>query len=108
MLQNQHKNQAPAYYYNEHLLTVEYSFSQYVSTNNWVPSSKLWLDILFMHPQTNEAVTIRVAKSTMLLCQSKEVIESLVHREIRQFLQQSQVKEYGMAHVAPNAGLAFC
>jgi|SRR5215218_3870460 len=100
MLQMIEKNQAPAYFYNDHLLTVEYSFSEHTPLIHWISSNKLWLDILFMHPQYNEAITIRVAKSTLILCQPKEVIEAVVHREIRQFLQQPQVKEYGSEYHA--------
>jgi len=101
------KTEAPAYFYNDQLLTVEYSFSEYVPAQRWLTSSKLWLDILFVHPQVEEAVTIRVAKSTLILCQPKEVIEAVVHREIRHFLQQSQVKEYGMAQNYAEAVPAF-
>jgi hypothetical protein len=95
MLQTIEKNQAPAYFYNDHQLTVEYSFSEHTPPNQWITSNKLWLDILFMHPEHHEAITIRVSKPTLILCQPREVIEAVVHREIRQFLQQPQVKEYG-------------
>jgi hypothetical protein len=106
MLPRTAKTEAPAYFYNEHLLTVEYSFSEYTPARRDMSSSKLWLDILFVHPQHHEAVTIRVAKSTLILCQSKEVIETVVHREIRIFLQQSPIKEYGTAHNYADAMLA--
>lgn len=95
MLQSIKKTEAPAYFYNDQLLTVEYSFSEYTPAKRWITSSKVWLDILFVHPQSGEAVTIRVAKSTLILCQAREAIEAIVHREIRQFLHQSQLKEYG-------------
>lgn len=91
------KTSAPAYFYNDQLLTVEYSFSEYVLPQRWLSSNKLWLDIFFVHPQLEEAVTIRVVKSTLILCQPREVIEAVVHREIRHFLQQAQVKEFGTA-----------
>jgi len=91
------KTEAPAYFYNDQLLTVEYSFAEDKPSCLEMSSNKLWLDILFVHPQQDEAVTIRVAKSTLILCQPKEVIEAVVHREIRNFLQQSQVKAYGTA-----------
>jgi hypothetical protein len=92
------KSEAPAYIYNDQELTVEYSFSECTPPNSWLTNSKLWLDILFVHPQNEEPVTIRVYKSTLILCQPKEVIEAIVHREIRHFLHQSQVKEYGTAY----------
>lgn len=101
------KTKAPAYFYNDQLLTVEYSFSEHIQPQRWLTSNKLWLDILFVHPQKEEAVTIRVAKSTLILCQPREVIEAVVHREIRHFLQQSQVKEYGTAPQAVEAMPAF-
>lgn len=108
MLQSQPKGKAPAYIYHDQPLTVEYSFSEYKLPNHWAAANKLWLDILFVHPQLAETVTIRIAKSTLILCQSKEVIEALVHREIRLFLQQAQLKEYGTAHSQAEAILAFC
>ena len=95
MLQSIKKTEAPAYLYHNQLLTVEYSFAQDKPSYLEMNSNKLWLDILFMHPQQDEAVTIRIAKSTLILCQPKEVIEAVVHREIHNFLQQSHVKEYG-------------
>ena len=96
MLHN--KTEAPAYIHNDHELTVQYSFSESTPPNRWLNNSKLWLDILFVHPQNEEVVTIRVAKTTLILCQPREVIEAIVHREIRHFLHQSQVKEYGTAY----------
>jgi hypothetical protein len=107
MLHSIKKAEAPAYFYNDHLLTVEYSFSEYTPASQWMGSSKVWLDILFVHPLHNESVTIRVAKSTLILCQSREVIEGVVHREIRNFLQQSPVKEYGTAYHHAAAMPAF-
>lgn len=98
MLQNINTTEAPAFFYNDQLLTVEYSFSEYTPSRRWITSSKVWLDILFVHPQYDEAVTIRVARSTLILCQPKEVIEAIVHREIRQFLHQSPIKEYGTTY----------
>jgi len=96
MLPDIQKTEAPAYLYNDQLLTVEYSFAEYKQTY-FEMSGKLWLDILFVHPQKEEVVTIRVAKSTLILCQPKEMIEAVVYREIRNFLQQGPVKEYGTA-----------
>jgi len=102
------KTTAPDYYYNDQPLTVEYSFSEFIETPRWHTSNKLWLDILFVHPQNEEAVTIRVTKPTLILCQPREVIEAVVHREIRHFLQQSRVKEYGTAQHYMEALPAYC
>ena len=96
MLHHSETSQAPAYFYHDVELTVEYSFSEYMPARPWITSNKLWLDILFVHPQSAEPVTIRIAKSTLILCQPREVIEAVVHREIRHFLLQPQVTEYGM------------
>lgn len=106
MLQSTTKTEAPAYLYHEQLLVVEYSFSEYRPAYFELSSNKIWLNILFMHPQQEESVTIQVAKSTLVLCQPKEVIEAVVHREIRNFLQQAQVKEYGMAILSPAVATA--
>jgi hypothetical protein len=106
MLATIKKTNAPAYYYNDELLTVEYSFSEYKPANPWMSSSKLWLDILFTRPQDNQAVMIRVAKSNLILCQPREVIEAVVHREIRNFLQQAQMQEHATAH--SEAAPVFC
>jgi hypothetical protein len=92
------KSEAPAYIHNDQELTVQYSFSEFTPPTSWLTSSKLWLDILFIHPHNEETVTFRVAKSTLILCQPREVIEAVVHREIRHFLHQTQVKEYGTAY----------
>lgn len=102
-----HATEAPAYVYNDQELTVEYSFSEYTPAARCMTNTKLWLDILFVHPQRGEVVTIRVAKSTLILCQSRDMIESIVHREIRHFLRQAQVKEYGTAYSAMQAVPAF-
>jgi hypothetical protein len=110
MLQSITKKEAPGYFYNEHLLTVEYSFSEYAPENRRMTSSKVWLDILFVHPQNSEAVTMRIAKSTLILCQPKDVIEAVVHREIRHFLQQPQqpqAKGHGTAYSYTGAAPAL-
>jgi hypothetical protein len=106
MLATIKKTTAPAYYYNDELLTVEYSFSEYKPANRWMTSSKLWLDILFTRPQDDQAVMIRVAKSNLILCQPREVIEAVVHREIRNFLQQAHLQEHATAY--SQAAPAFC
>jgi len=101
------KTEAPAYVHHDQELTVEYAFSEYTQAGQWMTNSKVWLEILFVHPQKSEVVTIRIAKTTLLLCQSKEMIEATVHREIRNFLHQTQVKEFGTAYSHLHAVPAF-
>lgn len=78
------KQQTPLFLHNESLIQVAYSFSEFTRWNN---SSKVWLDILFVHPENDEPASVRVAKSNLILHQPKEVVEAIVHREVRSFLQ---------------------
>ena len=81
------QQQAPAFFYNEQAIQAAYSFAEYNDARQWTNAGKIWLDILFVHPQSNTPATVRVAKSNLILFQPKEVIEAIVHREIRSFLQ---------------------
>ncbi len=81
-----HKSNAPAYLHNDNRIQVEYSFSEYTDTHHWTQSGKVWLDILFVHPENDEVASVRIAKSNLILCQPKEVVEAVVHNEVRQFL----------------------
>jgi hypothetical protein len=80
------KTNAPAFLHNETAIQVEYSFSEYTDIPLWTSSNKIWLDILFVHPENDEVASVRVVKSNLILCQPKEVIEAIVHREVRSFL----------------------
>ena len=80
------KTAAPSFIYNNQAVEVQYSFAEYTATSRWNNTHKVWLDILFVHPLSSEVANIRVAKSSLLLCQPKEVIEAIIHREIREFL----------------------
>lgn len=77
---------APTFLHNNNPIQVAYSFSEYTDNPRWHNSNKVWLDILFVHPENEEPANVRVAKSNLILCQPKEVIEAIVHREIRSFL----------------------
>lgn len=79
-------NQAPAFIFNEQAIQAAYSFAEYTDRHQW-NSGKVWLDILFVHPENNTPANVRVAKSNLILCQPKEVIEAIVYREIKAFLQ---------------------
>lgn len=79
--------QAPHYLHNENSIEVAYSFSEYNEKERWANNTKVWLDILFVHPQNDEPASVRVAKSNLILHQPKEVVEAIVHREVRTFLQ---------------------
>lgn len=79
--------QAPGFLHNENNFEVAYSFSEYTEKKSWSNNTKVWLDILFVHPQSDEPASVRVAKSNLILHQPKEVVEAIVHREIRDFLQ---------------------
>lgn len=84
---NQNNNQqTPVMLHNDNLIQIAYSFSEYAETPRWNSSSKVWLDILFVHPENDEPASVRVAKSNLILCQPKEVVEAIVHREVRSFL----------------------
>jgi len=87
MYQPTTNQQAPQYLHNQASIEVVYSFSEYNDNPRWSNSSKVWLDILFVHPQSAEPANVRVAKSNLILHQPKEVVEAIVHREIRSFLQ---------------------
>jgi hypothetical protein len=78
--------QAPAFIYNEMPIQADYSFAEYNDRYQW-NSNKVWLDILFVHPENGTPANVRVAKSNLILCQPKEVIEAIVYREIKSFLQ---------------------
>ncbi len=82
-----HTNQAPAFMHNQHAIQAAYSFAEYTETPRWSSSGKIWLDILFVHPENDTPANVRVAKSNLILCQPKEVIEAIVYREIKSFLQ---------------------
>lgn len=79
--------QAPSYLHNESAIEVAYSFSEYNEKSSWTNNTKVWLDILFVHPKNDEPASVRVAKSNLILHQPKEVVEAIVHREVRSFLQ---------------------
>jgi hypothetical protein len=82
-----HNIPAPAFIYNDHAIQADYSFAEYTDTHRWNASGKIWLDILFVHPENGTPATVRVAKSNLILCQPKEVIEAIVYREVKSFLQ---------------------
>lgn len=74
-------NNAPAYFYKGHFIDVSYSFSACAEKDS-MSSDKVWLHILFMHPESQQAIMLQVVQPALILCQSKEVIEGIVHREI--------------------------
>lgn len=82
-----HNTPAPAFFYNDQTIQSAYSFAEYTDAHQWRTSGKIWLDILFVHPENGTPASVRVAKSNLILCQPKEVIEAIVHREIKTFLQ---------------------
>lgn len=82
-----HNTAAPAFYYNDKAIQADYSFAEYTDAHRWNASGKIWLDILFVHPENGTPASVRVAKSNLILCQPKEVVEAIVHREIKSFLQ---------------------
>lgn len=75
-----------SFFFNEIIVRAEYFFTnapaEYMSNRH-----KILIEIKFRHPDTGEQIDLRVVKSILLLCQPKEVIEVVVHREIREFLQ---------------------
>ncbi len=79
---------APAYFYHQQYLAVEYSFLPTEEIHYGMHSAHLWLDIVLEHPHRGGSINIRVIKSNLIVCQPREVIEAVVHREIRHFLQQ--------------------
>ena len=79
--------QAPRFLHNENTIEVAYSFSEYNEKASWTNNTKVWLDILFVHPQSDEPASVRVAKSNLILHQPKEVVEAIVYREVCTFLQ---------------------
>ena len=79
--------QAPRFLHHESAIEVAYSFSEYSEKASWTNHTKVWLDILFVHPHSDEPASVRVAKSNLILHQPKEVVEAIVHREVRSFLQ---------------------
>ncbi len=87
MYSETNNQQTPIFLHNDNLIQVAYSFSEYTENPQWNNSSKVWLDILFVHPENDEPANVRVAKSNLILHQPKEVVEAIVHREVRSFLQ---------------------
>jgi hypothetical protein len=71
------KTNAPAFLLNETAIQIEYSFSEYTEVPHWNSSNKIWLDILFVHPESDEVASVRVVKPNLILCQPKEVIDFL-------------------------------
>ncbi|MGV3657321.1 MAG: hypothetical protein ACO1NX_05185 [Chitinophagaceae bacterium] len=87
MYNETNNQQTPIFLHKDSLIQVAYSFSEYTENLQWNNSSKVWLDILFVHPENDEPANVRVAKSNLILHQPKEVVEAIVHREVRSFLQ---------------------
>lgn len=71
-------------YHNEALIEiVAYSFSPYDQKPRSFNDKKVYLDILFVHPRTDEAIMLRTTTAAHMLYQPKDQIEHAVHREVR-------------------------
>ncbi len=77
---------APLFYFNGYKIEASYSLSTEGKNSGGKKSNKVWLDMEFKHPIKDEAVTVRSAKSGLILSQPKEVIEAIAQRDIRTFL----------------------
>ena len=81
---------APLFYFNGFGIEASYSFSTYEDrAAKKAKSNKVWLDMVFTHPVKEEPVTVRAAKSAMILNQPREVIEAIALRDVREFLSAS-------------------
>jgi hypothetical protein len=76
-----------AFLFDEQFIKAQYFFSTASALPRQGKSHKILLEISFNPPGKNEKVDLRVVKSVLILCQPKEVIEAVVQREIREFLQ---------------------
>ena len=61
---------------------VAYSFSPCEQTAHSFTAHKVYLDILFVHPRTAEAIMLRTTTPAHLLYGPKDKIEHAVYREI--------------------------
>lgn len=77
-------NHTTALYHNEALIEgLAYSFSPYDQKPRGFNDKKVYLDILFVHPRTAEAIMLRTTTAAHMLYQPKDRIEHAVYREIR-------------------------
>ena len=73
--------------FDEQFIRADYFFSTASSLPKQGKSHKILLEISFNPPGKSDIIDLRVVKSVLIICQPKEVIEAVVHREIREFLQ---------------------
>ncbi len=83
---NTHTSTTAMYHRQDLIEVVAYSFSPCEQTIKSFTANKVYLDILFVHPRTSEAISLRTTTPAHLLYQSKEAIEHAVYREIRSAL----------------------
>lgn len=72
---------------NDESVKASYFFSNATPVSKAGKSHKILMEISFTHPLTGDQIDLRVIKSILILCQPKEVIEAVVLREIKEFLQ---------------------
>jgi hypothetical protein len=76
-----------ALFHNKALIEgVAYSFSPCEEKPRSFNDKKVYLDILFVHPRTSEAIMLRTTTAAHMLYQPKDQIEHAVYREIRSAL----------------------
>ena len=72
--------------YEEQELKVRYRFTNASKESSASKSHKVLIELSFVHPATGEQFDLCVIKSVLLLCQPSEVIEAVIHREVKEFL----------------------
>lgn len=72
--------------YNENFVSIDYFFANAASESHAGKSHKVLIELSFFHPVTGESVDLRVVKSVLILSQPVAVIEAVIQREVKEFL----------------------
>ena len=73
--------------FDDQFIEAGYFFSNAAPVSKAGKSHKILVGVSFNHPLTGDKIDLRVIKSILILCQPKEVIDAVVNREIKEFLQ---------------------
>ena len=73
-------------FYEESFVHIGYFFTNAGPESYASKSHKVLIEMSFVHPVTAEQVDLCVVKSVLLLCQPVEVVEAVVQREVKEFL----------------------
>lgn len=94
--------------FDEQVIAVEYGFSSAASESYTAKSHKILIEIHFVHPVRKERVDLCVVKSVLILCQPAEVVEAVIRREVKEFLQlfPSAEQKFDLYISQPNLEIA--